>query len=59
MDQVQPYVKDNQVDLDNLAALIDILDTAFGKANRVAEVEAKLCTTKQRTWEFSSYYTKF
>ena len=44
MDQVQQYVKANHVDLENVEALIDILEEAFCNPNRVAEAEAKLCS---------------
>ena len=43
MDQVQQYVKADHIDLENVEALIDILEEAFGNPNRVAEAEAKLC----------------
>ena len=42
MDQVQQYVKADRVDLENVEALIEILEEAFGNPNRVAEAEAKL-----------------
>ena len=44
MDQVQQYVKADCVDLENMEALIDILEEAFGNPNCVAEAEAKLCS---------------
>ena len=44
MDQVQQYVKADRIDLENVEALIDILEEAFGNPNRVAEAEAKLCS---------------
>ena len=44
MDQVQSYVGNDKVNVANLAALIAILDTAFGNPNRVAEAESKLST---------------
>ena len=44
MDQVQQYVKADRVDLENVEALIDILEEAFGNPNHVAEAEAKLCS---------------
>ena len=47
MDQVQSYVENDKVNLANLAALIAILDTAFGNPNRVAEAESKLSTLQQ------------
>ena len=43
MDQVQQYVKADRIDLENVEALIDILEEAFGNPNCIAEAEAKLC----------------
>jgi hypothetical protein len=59
MDQVQAYVKDDSVNLETLAALIEILDTAFGNPNRVAEAESKLCTIQQGSREFALYHAEF
>ena len=59
MDQVQSYVENDKVNLVNLAALIAILDTAFGNPNRVAEAESKLSTLQQGAREFALYYAKF
>ena len=44
MNQVQQYVKADCVDLENVEALIDILEEAFGNPNCVAEAEIKLCS---------------
>lgn len=52
MNQVQAYVEDDRVNLENLAALIMILDTAFGNPNRIAEAESKLSTIQQGAREF-------
>ena len=59
MDQVQQYVKADRFDLENVEALIDILEEAFENPNRVAEVEAKLCNLQQGNCEFTSYYAEF
>ena len=59
MDQVQSYVENDKVNLANLAALIAILDTAFGNPNRVAEAESKLSTLQQGAREFALYYAEF
>ena len=59
MDLVQQYVRDDRVALDNLGALIDILDKAFGNPNRVSEAEAKLRSLQQGTRDFRSYYAEF
>lgn len=57
--QVQSYVRNGTVDLETLADLITILDTAFGNPNRLAEAEAKLATIQQDGRDFSSYYAEF
>ena len=59
MDQVQQYVKADRIDLENVEALIDILEEAFGNPNHVAEAEAKLCNLQQGNREFTSYYAEF
>ena len=59
IDQVQQYVKADHVDLENVEALIDILEEAFGNPNCVAKVEAKLYSLQQGNREFISYYTEF
>ena len=59
IDQVQSYVENDKVNLANLAALIGILDTAFGNPNRVAEAKSKLSTLQQGTRDFMLYYTEF
>ena len=59
MDQVQQYVKATRIDLENVEALIDILEEAFGNPNRVGEVEAKFCNLQQGNCEFTSYYAEF
>jgi hypothetical protein len=59
LEQIQPFVQNDRIDLPDLAGLITILDTAFGNPNRVAEAEAKLATIQQGTREFSSYYAEF
>ena len=43
----------------NLAALIAILDTAFGNPNRVVEAESKLSTLQQGARDFALYYAEF
>jgi hypothetical protein len=59
LDQVSPYVKDDTVDLPDLAALIQILENAFGNPNRVQDAERKLNTIQQGNRDFSSYYAEF
>ena len=59
IDKVQSYMENKKVNLANLAALIAILDTAFGNPNRVAEAESKLSTFQQGTREFALYCAEF
>ena len=47
MGQVQSYVTDDRVNLDNLAALLAVLDNAFCNPNRLVEAEMKICTIEQ------------
>jgi len=42
LDEVLPYIQNNQVNLPDLAALITILETAFSNPNRVQEAAFKL-----------------
>src|SRR5258705_1170000 len=59
MDQIQQYIKDDSIDLKDLAALIEILEEAFGNPNQVAEAEAKLWNLQQGSREFTAYYAEF
>lgn len=59
LDQVLPFVQNDRVDLENLAALIEILEAAFGNPNRVADPEHKLNTIHQSSRDFSSYFAEF
>ena len=59
MDQVQAYVENDKVNLANLAALIEVLETAFGNPNQVAEAESKLSTIQQGPREFALYFAEF
>jgi hypothetical protein len=59
LDQILFYVRDDRIELVNLAALIIILKTAFENPNRVAKAKYKLQTLQQETKEFSVYFAKF
>ena len=59
MDQVQFYVENDKVNLENLTTLIAILDTAFSNPNRVTEAKSKLSTLQQGAREFALYYAEF
>ena len=59
LDQITPHIKDDRIDLADLAELIGILETAFGDPDRVAIVERKLRSLRQANWDFSTYYAEF
>ena len=59
LDQIMPYIEDDRIDLDNLAELIGILETAFGDPERVATAERKLRSLWQANRDFSTYYAEF
>ena len=54
LDQITPYIEDDRIDLDDLAELIGILETAFGDPDRVATAERKLRSLRQANWDFST-----
>ena len=54
-----PHFEDDRIDLDDLAELIDILETTFGDPDRVATAERKLRSLRQANWDFSTYYAEF
>src|SRR5690606_7331382 len=59
LDQIRPYVKDDRIDLEGLAKLVEILELAFGNPYREAEAEARLTTINQGSRDFASYYAEF
>lgn len=59
LDQVMPHIGNDRVNLDNLAALITILENAFGNPNRVADAEHKLASLQKGTRDFSTNYAEF
>ena len=59
MDQVQAYIENNKMNLKDLAALIQVLDTAFGNPNSVTKAESKLSSIQQGAREFPLYYAEF
>jgi len=59
LDQARMYVQNDRVNLNNLAEFINIMETAFGNPNRVAEAEYKLRTISQGPREFSNYIAEF
>jgi hypothetical protein len=57
--QVEPYIKPTFVDLANVKALTDILETAFGDPDRETTAERKLESLRQSNKDFSTYYAEF
>jgi hypothetical protein len=59
LSQILPYIKDDRVELVDLAALIQILEDAFGNPNRKRDAEAHLARISQGEKDFSSYFAEF
>ena len=59
IEQVQSCIENDRVNLQILAMLITILETAFSNPNCVAERQAKLMHIQQGNWEFLVYYAEF
>ena len=59
LDQVLPYLVNDQVNLDNLGALILILENAFDDPDRAGTAQRKLRTLRQGNRDFASYYAEF
>ena len=59
LDQITPHIEDDLIDLDNLAQLIGILETAFGDPDRVATAKRKFRSLRQANQDFSTYYAEF
>ena len=60
LDQVMPYLKDDSVDLPDLAALITLLEQAFDNPNRIADANRKLLSLVQaNNTPFSVHYAEF
>jgi len=55
-----PHVReDGTIGLEDLPALIQLLEAAFGDPDRVATAERKMREIKQKNREFSQYYAEF
>jgi hypothetical protein len=54
--QIQPYVLPDKIKLDNVEALISILEAAFGDPEQVGTASAELDKLTQGNKEFSQYY---
>jgi hypothetical protein len=57
--QIQPYVQTDKISLDNVEALINILEAAFGDPDKVGMASGELDRLMQGNREFSIYYAKF
>jgi hypothetical protein len=59
LDQILLYLKDNHVNLDNLAVLICILENAFDDPDRMGTAERTLRNLQQNNRDFATYYAEF
>jgi hypothetical protein len=58
-EQILPYIEDSAVNLDDIDALIKILEDAFGDPDRVATATRELRNLRQANREFSLYFADF
>jgi hypothetical protein len=57
--QILPHIReDGTIGLEDLPALIQLLEAAFGDPDRVATAERKMQGIKQQNREFSQYYAE-
>ena len=57
--QAQAYVRNGVITFTTLEELTQMLETAFGNPNRVADAENKLASISQGEREFSRYFAEF
>jgi hypothetical protein len=57
--QVEAYITDKDINLEDVTALITGMETAFGDPDRMSTAERKLEALKQKKCNFSTYYVKF
>jgi len=58
--QILPHVqKDGTIGLEDLPAIIQLLEAAFGDPDQVATAERKMREIKQKNSDFSEYYAEF
>jgi hypothetical protein len=57
--QIQPYVQTDKISLDDVEALINILEAAFGDPDKVGTASGELDRLMQGNREFSIYYAEF
>jgi hypothetical protein len=58
-EQILPYIENNAVNLDDIDALIKILEDAFGDPDQVATATRELRNLRQANREFSLYFADF
>ena len=54
-----PHITNDRINLENVASLISILETAFGDPDKVVTMERKLRNIRQANRDFSTYYAEF
>jgi hypothetical protein len=54
-----PYVQPTGVNLENVDALVEVLETAFGDPDRVGSAERALENLRQNNRDFATYYAEF
>jgi hypothetical protein len=57
--QIQPYVQTDNLSLDDVKALIKILEATFGNPDEVGIASEELACLMQGNHEFSIYYAEF
>jgi hypothetical protein len=57
--QIQPYVQTDKISLDDVEALIKILEATFGDPDEVGTASGELDRLTQGNHEFSIYYAEF
>jgi Retrotransposon gag protein len=54
-----PYVRPGGVNLEDIAALVEVLETAFGDPDRMGSAERALENLRQGNRDFATYYAEF
>jgi hypothetical protein len=57
--QIQPYVQTDKISLDDVEALIKVLEATFGDPDEVGTASGELDCLTQGNREFSKYYAEF
>lgn len=58
-DQVNVYIKEDNIALDNIAEFIAVIETAFGDPDRKGTSQRTLISIRQRNRDFSTYFAEF